>query len=204
MLSSVHENASTWYLYIGDRGVVDWLLNKTMLFTPPAGLILTGYFRLAHFLQLLAMTYVAAQKGVDGVGLVLLMLVNIALQWLFRHHRLAKQWLRKEDVSIDAHTFEFSGRTPMIGAIHMISAARDGEWMDTLLAPCPRLKVWLDELKCTAQMRAKLDRDYEELSPSDRAWVLLNSQLAVEASRLIIRKLIQEKATEDMHGVKVP
>ena len=203
MLSSVHENASTWYLYIGDRGVVDWLLNKTMLSKPPAGAILTGYFRLAHFLQLLAMTYVAAQKGVDGVCLVLLMVVNIALQWLFGHHRVAKQWLQKEDVSIDAHTFEFSGRTPMIGAIHMISAARDGKWMDTLLAPCPRLKIWLDELKCTAQMRAKLDRDYEKLSPSDRAWVLLNSQLAIEASRLIMRKLIHEKAMEDVHGVKV-
>lgn len=200
MLSSVHENSSTWYLYIGDRGVVDWLLNKTMLSTPSAGAILTGYFRLAHLLQLLAMTYVAAQKGVDGVALVSLMLVNIALQWLFGHHRLAKQWLREENVSIKAHTFEFSGRTPMIGAIHMISAARDGSWMDTLLAPCPRLKVWIDELKCTAEMRTKLDRDYERLSPSDRVWVLLNSQLAIEASRIIMRKLIHERAMEDLHG----
>ena len=203
MLSSVHGNASTWYLYIGDRGVVDWLLNKTMLSTPSAGAILTGYFRLAHLLQLLAMTYIAAQKGVDGVSLILLMLVNSALQWLFGHHRLAKQWLQKEDVSVNAHTFEFSGRTPMIGAIHMISAAKDGEWMNTLLAPCPRLKVWLDELKCTADMRTKLDRDHKKLSPSDRAWVLLNSQLAIEASRLIMRELAHEKAMEDVHRVEV-
>ena len=149
------------------------------------------------------MTYVAAQKGVDGVSLVLLMLVNSALQWLFGYHRLAKQWLQKEDVSINAHTFEFSGRTPMIGAIHMISAAKDGEWMNTLLAPCPRLKVWLDELKCTAETRTKLDRDHKKLSPSDRAWVLLNSQLAIEASRLIMRELAHEKAMEDVHRVKV-
>lgn len=53
MLSAVHENANTWYLYIGDRGVVDWFLNKTMLSTPSASRMLMGYFRLAHLSQLL-------------------------------------------------------------------------------------------------------------------------------------------------------
>lgn len=36
----------------------------------------------------------------------------------------------------------------MIGAIHMISEARDAAWMDTLLTPCPRVRVWLEELRC--------------------------------------------------------
>ena len=27
ILAAVHEDASTWYLYTGDRGIVDWLLN---------------------------------------------------------------------------------------------------------------------------------------------------------------------------------
>lgn len=53
MLSAVHENANTWYLYMGDRGVVDWLLNKTMLSTPSTSRMLMGYFRLAHLSQLL-------------------------------------------------------------------------------------------------------------------------------------------------------
>ena len=198
MLSAVHENASTWYLYIGDRGVVDWLLNKSMLSTPSAAPVLTAYFRLAHLSQLLAMTYVAAQKGVDGVSLVLLMLANFALQRLFGHHHMARRWLETEDVSIDAHTFEFSGRTPMLGAIHMLSAARNSAWMDTLLAPCPRIQVWVDELKCTAGTRPQLDRDLLALSSSDRSWVLLNSQLAIEAARLISRKLTHEKATKNL------
>ena len=36
MLSAVHDNAETWYLYMGDRGLIDWMLNKTMLATPSA------------------------------------------------------------------------------------------------------------------------------------------------------------------------
>lgn len=86
MLSAAHENASTWYLYVGDRGVIDSLLNKTMLSSPAANRMLVGYFRLAHVLQLLAMTYVAAQKGIDGVSLVLLLLVNYGFQYLFEGH----------------------------------------------------------------------------------------------------------------------
>lgn len=46
----------------------------------------------------------------------------------------------------------------MIGAIHMVSEARDAAWIDTLLAPCPRTKVWLDELKCAADMRSRVEK----------------------------------------------
>ncbi|KAL8971098.1 MAG: hypothetical protein Q9183_001216 [Haloplaca sp. 2 TL-2023] len=60
MLSAVHENAQNWYLYLGDRGVIDWMLNKTMLAMPSANRLQTYYFRMAHLLQLLAMTFVAA------------------------------------------------------------------------------------------------------------------------------------------------
>ncbi|MCJ1454180.1 hypothetical protein MMC28_004531 [Mycoblastus sanguinarius] len=189
MLSAVHDNASTWYLYIGDRGVVDWMLNKTMLSTPPAGRFLTSYFRLAHLFQLLAMTFVAAQKGLDGVSLVVLMVANYALRWLSGDHHMARRWLEADNVCVDAHTFEFSGRTPMIGAIHMMSGFNNLTWMDDLLAPCPRRNVWLDELKCAASTRRQSDDAIRNLSSSDRAWVLLQSQLAIEAARLIQRQL---------------
>lgn len=145
------------------------------------------------------MTFVAAQKGVDGISLVVLLLVSHAFHYLFGGHRLARQWLEAEHVSIDAHTFRFSGRTPMIGAIHMISEARDAAWMDTLLAPCPRIKVWLDEMKCAADVKGQVDLDMKVLSSSDRAWVLLNAQLAIEAGRLIRRKLSQGKTTESLY-----
>lgn len=199
MLSAVHENANTWYLYVGDRGAIDWLLNKTMLSTPPASKILRLYFRLAHISQLLAMTFVAAQKGIDGVSLVMLLLVNYGFQYLFGGYKMARQWLEAEQVSLDAHTFRFSGRTPMIGAIHMISEARDSTWMNTLLAPSPRVKVWLDELVCTADMISRANSNSQSLSSSDRSWVLLNSQLAIEAARLIRRTLSRGKTTESLY-----
>lgn len=129
----------------------------------------------------------------------MLLLVNYGFQYLFGGHSMARQWLETEQVSVDAHTFRFSGRTPMIGAIHMIGEARDAAWIDTLLAPCPRVKVWLDELKCAAELRRRLDSDLQCLSSSDRSWVLLNSQLATEAARLIQHKLSQGKMTESLY-----
>ncbi|KAL8941144.1 MAG: hypothetical protein Q9216_002409 [Gyalolechia sp. 2 TL-2023] len=191
MLSAVHENASTWCLYIGDRGVIDWLLNKTMLATPAATRMHMAYFCFAHVVQLLAMTFVAAQKGTDGISLVVLLVLNYALRYLLGRHRTARKWLSTECVSVDAHTFAFSGRTPMIGAIHMMSEARDAAWMETLIVPCPRIAVWLDELKCSAAMQSQLAQRMQTLSPSDKSWVLLNTQLAVQASRTIRQVLSQ-------------
>ena len=103
MLGAVHENAETWYLYMGDRDVIDWMLNKTMLTTPSASRLQIFYFRLAHFMQLLAMTFVATQKGIDGVSLIILLISNHALQYLFGGHRVARQWLEAEKV-LSTHT----------------------------------------------------------------------------------------------------
>ena len=199
MLSAVHENASTWYLYIGDRGVIDWLLNKTMLTTPSASRLQVHYFRFAHLLQLLAMTFVAAQKGIDGISLVMLVLANYGFQYIFGGHHIARRWLQAEGVSVDAHSFRFSGRTPMIGAIHTINEARDAAWIDTLLVPCPRIRIWLDELKCDADTRSQLNQDMQNLSLSDRSWVLLNAQLAIQAARIIRQELNYEKEAESLH-----
>ena len=198
MLSAVHENASTWYLYMGDRGVIDWLLNKTMLATPMATRAHMLYFRLAHVLQLLAMTFVAAQKGIDGICLVALMVMNSTFQHLFHHHITACKWLEAERVALDVHTFRFSGRTPMVGAIHMLSDARDSAWMESLLVPCPRIRVWLEELKCAAETRERLALETKKLSHSDKAWVLLNTQLAIEAARRIRATLGQARAEESL------
>ena len=199
MLSAVHENANTWYLYLGDRGVIDSLLNKPMLSSPSASRISMIYFRLAHVSQLLAMTFVAAQKGIDGVSLVVVLLVNYSFQYLTGGHRMARQWLEKESVSVDAHRFRFTGRTAMIGAIHLISEARDSTWMDSLLTPCPRIREWFDELRCTREMKGRPDCGMQALSSSDRSWVLLNSQLAIEAAKQIQSKLGQGKSMESLY-----
>ena len=198
MLSAVHENADTWYLYMGDRGVVDWLLNKSMLATPPAGRIRMAYFRVAHVLQLLAMTFVAAQKGMDGVCLVILLIVNYGFQYFFGGHKMARQWLGAEKVSIDAQSYMFSGRTPMLGAIHTLSQARDASWMDTLIVPCPRIAAWLDELKDPSRSQEELDNRLQRLSSSDRSWVQRNTQLAAKAAEIIRQNLRQGRTTESL------
>lgn len=199
MLSAVHENVNTWYLYVGDRGVIDTLLNKTMLSSPSASRIFMVYFRLAHVSQLLAMTFVAAQKGIDGLSLVVLLLINYTFQYLFGGHQMAQKWLETEHVSVDAHSFRFSGRTAMIGAVHMISGARKAAWMDAFLIPCPRITVWLEELEGATDVKDGPNPKLEALSPSDRSWALLHSQLAIQAARLIRLKLSQGKTTESLY-----
>ena len=199
MLSAVHENAETWYLYMGDRGVINWMLNKTMLTTPSASRLQMFYFRVAHLMQLLAMTFVAAQKGIDGVSLLLLLVSNHALQYLFGGHRIARQWLAAEKVSVDAHTFGFSGRTPMIGVIHSLSQARDAAWMESVIVPCPRINVWLTGLKRPADMQGRQNIDRQGLSSSDCDWVLLNTQLTLQAETLIRKELSQGKTTESLY-----
>ncbi|KAL8855845.1 MAG: hypothetical protein Q9178_007529 [Gyalolechia marmorata] len=197
MLSAVHENAQTWYLYMGDRGVVDWMLNKTMLQTPSANRLQMAYFRMAHILQLSAMTFVAAQKSVDGLCLLILLASTHGFQYLFGGHERARQWLEAEQVSIDAHTFRFSGRTPMLGAVHALSQARNAEWMQTLIAPCPRISTWLNGLNISVDPMTR--HDLGALSSSDRSWVLLNTQLAIEAEKIIRRELKNGKATESLY-----
>ena len=67
MLVGIHQNASTWHLYIGERGVVDSLLNKPMIMSVTTVFGDTGnkyfavFLRLLALLQLLSMTFVAAQ-----------------------------------------------------------------------------------------------------------------------------------------------
>jgi len=121
MLAAVHENASTWYLYTGDRGIVDWMLNKTMISIRPANRLLHYYFRLAHCFQLSAMTYVAAQKGWDGVCLLSLMLSVWIVHWTFGNHRLASKWAQREGIHLESQSFKLSGRTTLIGAIQLLN-----------------------------------------------------------------------------------
>jgi hypothetical protein len=78
MLVGIHQNASVWYLFAGDRGVVDTLLNKKMISMPPhANRKAFAYLLFStHYLQLLAMTFTTGQKAWDGLMLVLLKLLE--------------------------------------------------------------------------------------------------------------------------------
>lgn len=105
MLVAVHRNSSAWYLYIGDRAIVDYLLNKPMIVAPIANRWLLTWFKLAHITQLLAMIFVAAQKGWDGVAMFILMLVDYLSSWNRDDEWLTRQWLETQGVSIDAKVF---------------------------------------------------------------------------------------------------
>ncbi|KIW29883.1 uncharacterized protein PV07_05669 [Cladophialophora immunda] len=137
MLVAPHDNASTWHLYRGDRAVVDWLLNKPMLAirTPRGWPWAFWYFQLTHYLQLLAMTYVAAQKGWDGVFLLVLMVISrlagsdaaAMTPWAARAGGAAAIWLRQNNINIEVNTFRMTGRTQMIGAIELINGMDQSE-----------------------------------------------------------------------------
>jgi hypothetical protein len=114
MLVSAHCNATTWNLYVGDRGVVDALLNKPMVHLRPCVSALWYWFKIADVLQLLAMTFAAAQKGWDGVAMVVLMF----LDWTFevvtdRDSLVAQRFLKNYGVEIKSSQLSFKGISAM-------------------------------------------------------------------------------------------
>ena len=181
MLLSSHKNSSKWYLYIGDRGVVDSLLNKTMFSIPSYGRVLMHWFHIAHIIQLMAMTFVAAQKGWDGIALLILLLSADAMHWRYGKSQLARRWLKNEDVCVKAKSFEFTGRTTMLGAIHKMSGTKATTWMDEIMPPVPRRQAWLNRLSKDPSENAPPNSDFEALSRFDQDWVLLHSGLVTQA-----------------------
>jgi hypothetical protein len=149
MLVAPHANATEWHLYIGDRGVVDTLLNKPMLAIPEgkSAHFAARWFLFAHLLQLAVMTFVAAQKAWDGVSLAALLALHWVFNWSLHSQTLARDWLEGEGVDATAKTFEFGGRFAMIGAIQIFSRTDVTHWMDDILVPHPRRDGWLKSLK---------------------------------------------------------
>lgn len=184
MLVALHENASTWVLYHGSRAVIDTLLNKTMIQSIGSPIVsnavLAGFLRLIGILQLVTMTYVASQKGWDGVALLVLVIVAWSFDHMvYRKDRVAALWLRRENVTITAQSFKFSGRKSMIGAIQIACGSKVVSWMDGILVPSHRRDVWLSELGLLAtEQEQVLERD-------DRARVDRSKVLTISAADII-------------------
>jgi hypothetical protein len=201
MLVAIHENASTWYLYKGSRAVVDTLLNKPMIDAisarPNAALALT--LRVLAALQLVVMTYVAAQKGWDGVGLLVLVAVAWTLDYLlYNEDRLAALWLERECVAIRARSFRFSGRTPMLGVIQVLKGTAVTSWMDGILAPSSRRAVWLAQLNGdTGEAVPAVARP---LNQADIEWVNRNKTLT-DIAVATIRGSTEEENEVDTEDV---
>lgn len=182
MLVALHENASTWYLYTGSRGVIDALLNKPMIkeiTSPLSGTRLLGLMlRGLGYLQLIAMTYVAAQKGWDGVGLLALVVVaGIFDVVIYGDGNMAALWLNRSGVAITAKSFCFSGRTAMLGAIQKLKGTDNNSWMDSILPQSDRRDVWLARLAGEGLMK--------DLSAEDMNWVDRNESLTLRAVETI-------------------
>jgi hypothetical protein len=191
MLLAAHANSNTWYLFAGDRGTVDHLLNKPMvLFQPHSWL--ASWFAAANYIQILAMTYVTAQQGWDGICMVCLMMCTAVCNKICSMDCLAKRWLDREGVDIKTQTFSFSGRTQMIGAVQMCSTRGVTSWMDTILTDCPRRQAWF---KCLQRLESSMETADEEelqnLTVGDRQWALNQAVLTHKAGKLLLQSMMQ-------------
>ncbi|KAH8752202.1 hypothetical protein BGZ57DRAFT_804837 [Hyaloscypha finlandica] len=191
MLAGIHSNASTWYLYTGDRGIIDSLLNKPMILSITTSRYvntkyLASFLRLLALLQLVSMTFVAAQKGWDGIG----MLVLVILAWLsdivvYGENQLTKRWLFSAGIEIKTKRFQFSGRATMIGAIQIFKKNPVEGWMDEILAPSDRRKLWLERLQSNDSTPETKIRE-ASLSISDQEWVERNLVFARQAAEILL------------------
>ncbi|KAL7817958.1 hypothetical protein V8C44DRAFT_319724 [Trichoderma aethiopicum] len=193
MLAAIHENASTWYLYRGSRAVVDGLLNKPMILDitarPNAMLALT--LRALAVLQIVTMTYVAAQKGWDGVGLLVLIVMAWTLDYaLYNDDKLAAGWLKRENVSMKAWKCRFSGRTAMLGSIQMLKTSTVASWMDQILAPSDRRSVWLQMLRLD-RLEFDASKEVTREEEDNRRWIQ-NNWLLTRAAVAAIRSALGE------------
>lgn len=196
MLVGIHSNCSTWYLYTGDRGVVDGLLNKSMIRTPPSNYspkslqLLIILLRIGHVFHFLSITFVAAQKGWDGVAMVLLMLSARAIEWFWNDAKVAQHWLDVQGVKVEARRFDFEGRMQMVGAIQALSSSEDISWMDPLISPNPRRTALFSRLRLMRQDPAEItDETITKLNLFDRNWVFLQAELVSNAASVMLDEL---------------
>jgi len=190
MLVALHENSCTWYLFHGERAVIDSLLNKTMISIPKSSkrTALSWILRTTHIMQLLAMTFVAGQKGWDGVGLVILMIFDHMLAWKSSDGNAARRWMESEGVDVCVNSFNFTGRTMLIGAVHSLSGSESPSWMDNILAPFPRRDAWLKRLG-GLQTKSTCEEIMSNISGrwSEHDWksIVISSELAHRSAEVL-------------------
>ncbi|KAM0272886.1 hypothetical protein ACHAQH_008514 [Verticillium albo-atrum] len=182
MLVACHQNATEWNLLIGDRGIVDTLLNKPMFHLPSGeGVDLAAsWFWFANLVQLVAMTFVAGQKGWDGVALVLLLGLHWAVFNTFPRSGLVHSWLQTEGVDAVLKSYEFGGRMAMMGAIQAFSKSKITRWMDDIIVPHPRR----DALLSCIGGEEKFGPEYSE---SDRKRTRSMAEASLAAAQVLER-----------------
>ncbi|KAK0716500.1 hypothetical protein B0T21DRAFT_454299 [Apiosordaria backusii] len=192
MLAAVHDNAAIWTLYLGDRGVIDSLLNKPLvghLESTPTTRFACWWLQLAELLQIIAMTFVAGEKGLDALVLLGLVLAIAGFSNLYGYNMHARNWLRREGYETLAFRCEFPGRTELVAAVQLLSTERRVSWMDSIISPCDRREVLLQRL---GQIDCKLEegrRLFKSLKGHDKTWVAANWLQAKAGASLIEERL---------------
>ncbi|KAJ5455418.1 Herpesvirus glycoprotein N [Penicillium sp. IBT 31633x] len=163
MLSASHTNATEWSLYIGDRAIVDTILNKPMVYLPEGkqAQLAAHWFKFAHMIQLVAVTYVAAQKGWDGICLLTILCLQYAYQGMFCGDSKAALWLAREGIEVKVRSYEFGWRTAMLGCIQLFSRSKVTRWMDSIIVPHPQRDAFLAQLQgdvLAKEAEARLDQ----------------------------------------------
>ena len=190
MLVATHQNVSTWYLYTGDRDIIDTILNKSMITIPSTttAQALAFVFKATHVVQLLAMTFVAGQKGWDGVALVVLVGVDWILRRRYSSRQTTENWLADEGISLEARSFEFTGRTMLLGAVVNLSGTTRTDWVDNIIPPHPRRNAWLDRL-VHREHNAGSDSQSVSWTPLDLRWIDLSYNLSIAAAEVLRKEL---------------
>lgn len=191
MLTSLHENATAWTLYMGHRGLIDSLLNKPMVEPGKAHPLILLYFQFAEVLQVLAMTYVASQKGWDGVVFIILMVITWTFTGISGNNKHAARWLEEEGFVLTGFSCEFPGRSELLGAVQLLSTEKKTYWMDGILAPVLRREVWLKKIGAIDSDPAQTESDWALLNDHDKNWVNATGMQSVAGY-----KVIQERLSE--------
>lgn len=197
MLVANHQNASTWVLFCGDRGVIDGILNKNMIFSIESrssrklgSSCLIVFLRLLAVLQILALTYVAAQKGWDGVGLLVFVVVaGIYEDVIQQENHLARGWAKRYGVHFESKSFEFKGRVSMIGAIQIYKLDPTRTWMDSILVPSQRRDIWLKMLRERKFECEDDDPIWKGANEEVKSWVRFNMATSKAAAKVMEDKL---------------
>lgn len=182
MLVASHQNATEWNLLIGDRGIVDTLLNKPMFLVPSGEGVdmAASWFWFANLVQLVAMTFVAGQKGWDGVALVLLLGLHWAVFNIFPRSGLVHSWLQTEGIDAVLKSYELGGRMAMMGAIQAFSKSKITRWMDDIIVPHPRRDALLSCIEGKAMFGP-------EFSESDQKRTQSMAEASLAAAQVLER-----------------
>lgn len=198
MLVAVHDNAAVWTLYRGDRGLIDSLLNKPMVahFKPTnMSRLVFVWFRIAEILQVVAMTYVAGEKGWDALMLLILITVVWSFSKFFGYNKHAANWLKEEGFKTTAFGCEFPGRTELLGAVQLLSTQKRTIWMDSVISPCARREVLLQRLGAASCTPEKSKEEFDALSGTDKSWVM-STRMQSNAGAALIQNELRNKLGE--------